>query len=100
MERADNEDLLRISFHWENLDETHFTMCQAVALIPGLSRIYSFLGFDTQQTESGTGTFALIYSWDFETVHLLQLNCQGPRVGVSSGGALGNLGHILKSKNT
>lgn len=42
----------------------------------------------------------LICSWDFETVHLLLLNCQGPRVGVSSGGALGNLGHILKSKNT
>lgn len=57
MERPDNEDLLQISFHWENLDETHFTMCHAVALIPGLSRTYSFWGFDTQWTESGTRTF-------------------------------------------
>lgn len=57
MEKPDNEDLLQISFHWKNLDETHFTICHAVALIPVLSRIYSFLGFDTQQTESGTGTF-------------------------------------------
>lgn len=32
-------------------------MCHAVALIPGLSRTYSFLGLDTQQMESGTGTF-------------------------------------------
>lgn len=100
MERPDNEDLLQISFHWKNSDETHFTMCHAVALILVLSRTYSFLGFDTQQRESGTGTFlwfvvailkpCISFSW-IVRVQGLVWSCWG---------GLGNLGHILKSKNT